>query len=160
MAIQELRPLKLGIKGPSHWSRLGGGLRASPNQHSSVSFGHQDEIWNTEVSLYGSSICCGSVEGHISSSLQSWKGKSALQHLLTERVSGAAEESLCCLPAKTGLHHFLEYEIAYVTAPQSNRPCDRLWESINHWGDSHTAPYRFSCECQACPPDWSAAAAS
>lgn len=68
--------------------------------------------------------------------------------------------------------------LAYVTGCQSNRPSDRLgqtvscnqassqWvrvtvvQSFNRWGDSHTALCRFSCGCEACPPDWTAEAAS
>lgn len=94
------------------------------NEHCSVPFGHLDEIWNSEVSRRGSSICCGSVEGHISSSLQNCQRKS-MQQLCTELVGGATEESLFCLPEKkTGLLHFLEYQKAYATVCQSNRPSD------------------------------------
>lgn len=52
MAIPELRPLKLGIKGLSHRSRMERRLRARVKTNTALSFGHLDVIWNTEVSLW------------------------------------------------------------------------------------------------------------
>lgn len=80
MAILELRPLKLGIKGLSHQSRLERRLRARVKTNTALCplvIWMKSGTW--EVSLCGSSICCGSVEGHISSSLQNCKWKSAWQ---------------------------------------------------------------------------------
>lgn len=155
MAVLELRPLKLGIKGLSHQSRLERRLRARVKTNTALCplvIWMKSGTW--EVSLCGSSICCGSVEGHISSSLQNCKWKIRL----AAAPSGACRRgswrvTLSLLDKKTGLPHFLEYQKAQLSMPSGG-------ESINRWGDSRTAPYRFSCECPACPPDWRAAAAS
>lgn len=118
MAIPQLRPLKLGNKGPPHGSRLEQRLRARVKTNTSLC---PLVTWMKS----GSSICCGSVEGHISSSLRNCKWKSSLQQLCTELVGGAAEESLFCLPdKKTGLLHFPEYQKAYAAVPQGKRPSD------------------------------------